>query len=80
MGISNTSIKSLKDKQPITLDTASISRSFDTSPQYWLTIDLTDYVKKNWIPASQMYEPMITSQDFLNTKKLDFEEWDKQIL
>jgi HTH-type transcriptional regulator/antitoxin HigA len=102
--------KILKDKQPITLDTAKIlAEVFDTSPQYWLNLDanyrlwidskqsekerqaelkaniyermpVRDMVAKSWIPVfSNVQELYNNLLDFWNLKKLDFEEWDKQI-
>lgn len=39
-----------------------------------------DMITKNWIPTfSDVYELYDNILDFWNTKKLDFEEWDKQI-
>ncbi|MFY7741583.1 MAG: HigA family addiction module antitoxin [Flavobacterium sp.] len=39
-----------------------------------------DMIAKNWIPTfSNVYELYDNILDFWNTKKLDFEEWDKQI-
>lgn len=102
--------KILKDKQPITLDTAKIlAEVFDTSPQYWLNLDanyrlwldsvpsekekqaelkanlyermpVRDMIAKNWIPTfTDVYDLYENMLEFWNTKKLDFEEWDKQI-
>ena len=102
--------KILKDKQPITLDTAKVlAEVFDTSPQYWLNLDanyrlwldsvpsekekqaelkaniyermpIRDMIAKNWIPAfKDVHELYDNILDFWNLKKLDFEEWDKQI-
>lgn len=41
---------------------------------------IRDMIAKNWIPAfADVYELYDSLLDFWNTKKLDFDEWDKQI-